>query len=224
MNVGNSSSRPPYHVPRVTNRLPEHKRSTWSESSTDRPRRSATSPTCAGARWRRSCVGDGDREPDAGLVLRPWRHLHRRGRDGTRSIGAVDEGADLVDIGGVKAGPGDHRRRGRGDAAGGAVRRGDPGEVPGAVDQRGHLAQRRRPAAVAEGADLINDTWAGADPDLVAGRRRNGRGHRLLPHRRRRSAHPSAPCSLRRCGGRGDRRSRRRRRECRPAGVRADGS
>ncbi|MFC9786256.1 dihydropteroate synthase [Rhodococcus sp. NPDC127528] len=81
---------------------------------------------------------------------------------------AVDEGADLVDIGGVKAGPGDEV-----DATE-EIRRVVPfveairGRYPDlliSVDTwRGDVARLACPA----GADLINDTWAGADPELVA--------------------------------------------------------
>ncbi|WP_054816348.1 dihydropteroate synthase [Nocardia arizonensis] len=80
---------------------------------------------------------------------------------------AVDEGADLVDIGGVKAGPGDHV-----DAAEesrrvlpfvGAIRDKYPDLLISIDTWRSRVAR----AAVAVGADLINDTWAGADPDLV---------------------------------------------------------
>lgn len=80
---------------------------------------------------------------------------------------AVAEGADLVDIGGVKAGPGDEV-----DTAE-EIRRVVPfvaairGRYPDlliSVDTwRSDVARR----ACREGADLINDTWAGADPQLV---------------------------------------------------------
>ncbi|MGW1743769.1 dihydropteroate synthase [Nocardia sp. NPDC001965] len=80
---------------------------------------------------------------------------------------AVDEGADLVDIGGVKAGPGEHV-----DAAEetrrvvpfvAAIRQAYPDLLISVDTWRSEVAR----AAVAEGADLINDTWAGADPELV---------------------------------------------------------
>ncbi|MCZ4557067.1 dihydropteroate synthase [Rhodococcus sp. PvR044] len=80
---------------------------------------------------------------------------------------AVDEGADLVDIGGVKAGPGDEV-----DTAE-EIRRVVPfveairGRYPDlliSVDTwRGPVAR----LACGAGADLINDTWSGADPTLV---------------------------------------------------------
>ncbi|MGW5388060.1 dihydropteroate synthase [Nocardia sp. NPDC003963] len=80
---------------------------------------------------------------------------------------AVSEGADLVDIGGVKAGPGDHV-----DAAEesrrvvpfvAAIRERYPDLLISVDTWRSDVAR----VAVAEGADLINDTWAGADPELV---------------------------------------------------------
>ncbi|HEY5858089.1 MAG TPA: dihydropteroate synthase [Aldersonia sp.] len=89
---------------------------------------------------------------------------------------AVDEGADLVDIGGVKAGPGDEV-----DAAEETRRvvsfvawiRDRYPRLPISVDTwRSDVARR----AVAEGADLVNDTWAGADPDLVAVAAETGAG------------------------------------------------
>ncbi|WP_280217920.1 dihydropteroate synthase [Nocardia neocaledoniensis] len=80
---------------------------------------------------------------------------------------AVDEGADLVDIGGVKAGPGEtvdaaeETRRVVPFVA--AIRAKYPDLLISVDTWRGGVAR----AAVAAGADLINDTWAGADPELV---------------------------------------------------------
>ncbi|MEU7873209.1 dihydropteroate synthase [Dactylosporangium sp. NPDC049140] len=80
---------------------------------------------------------------------------------------AVGEGADIVDIGGVKAGPGETV-----DAAE-ELRRTLPTvekiramfpEVVISIDTwRAEVARE----VVAAGADLINDTWAGADPALA---------------------------------------------------------
>ena len=79
---------------------------------------------------------------------------------------AVDEGADVVDVGGVKAGPGEDV-----DAQTEAARvvpfiewlRGTFPELLISVDTwRADVAKQ----ACAAGADLINDTWAGADPAL----------------------------------------------------------
>ncbi|GAA1139497.1 dihydropteroate synthase [Kribbella jejuensis] len=80
---------------------------------------------------------------------------------------AAGEGADLVDIGGVKAGYGEpvseteELRRTVDFVAG--IRARHPELVISVDTYRSGVARR-----VAEaGADLINDTWAGADPDLV---------------------------------------------------------
>jgi dihydropteroate synthase len=80
---------------------------------------------------------------------------------------AVDEGADLIDIGGVRAGYGpavdvaEELERVLPVVA--AVRERFPQLVISVDTWRAAVAER----AVAEGADLINDTWAGADPELV---------------------------------------------------------
>jgi dihydropteroate synthase len=80
---------------------------------------------------------------------------------------AVSEGADIVDIGGVKAGPGtevdvaEELRRVVPFVM--AVRERHPDLVL-SVDTWRHEVAR---AACRAGADLINDTWAGADPRLV---------------------------------------------------------
>ncbi|MCE4264654.1 dihydropteroate synthase [Rhodococcus sp. MS16] len=80
---------------------------------------------------------------------------------------AVDEGADLVDIGGVKAGPGDlvdtdeEVRRVIPFVA--AIRDKFPDLLISIDTWRSDVARLARK----EGADLINDTWAGADPELV---------------------------------------------------------
>jgi dihydropteroate synthase len=80
---------------------------------------------------------------------------------------AVADGADLVDIGGVKAGYGEpvsedeELRRTVNFVAG--IRARHPELVISVDTYRSGVARR-----VAEaGADLLNDTWAGADPDLV---------------------------------------------------------
>ncbi|AOD22295.1 dihydropteroate synthase [Rhodococcus sp. p52] len=81
---------------------------------------------------------------------------------------AVAEGADLVDIGGGKAGPGEvvdsdeEIRRVVPFVA--AIRERYPDVLISVDTWRSEVARR----AVGEGADLINDTWAGADPELVA--------------------------------------------------------
>ena len=93
-----------------------------------------------------------------------------------RIDGAVSAGASIIDIGGVKAGPGD-------DVSVAeeidrvvpliAAARGRHPDVTLSVDTwRAPVAE----AAIAAGADLINDTWAGFDPELVevAGQHRVG--------------------------------------------------
>ncbi|MFY1696156.1 dihydropteroate synthase [Solwaraspora sp. WMMA2101] len=80
---------------------------------------------------------------------------------------AVADGADIVDIGGVKAGPGtavgvtEEIDRTVGTIA--AVRAAFPDLVISIDTWRAEVARE----AVAAGADLLNDTWAGADPQLA---------------------------------------------------------
>jgi dihydropteroate synthase len=80
---------------------------------------------------------------------------------------AVTDGAEIVDIGGVKAGPGDEVgpaeeiRRTVGTVS--AVRQRFPDVVISIDTWRAEVATE----AVAAGADLLNDTWAGADPALA---------------------------------------------------------
>jgi dihydropteroate synthase len=80
---------------------------------------------------------------------------------------AVDDGADIIDIGGVKAGPGDEV-----DADEEARRtvpfiervRAELPDVVISVDTwRADVARR----CLDVGADIVNDTWAAHDPDLV---------------------------------------------------------
>ncbi|WP_416905730.1 dihydropteroate synthase [Micromonospora echinospora] len=80
---------------------------------------------------------------------------------------AVAEGAEIIDIGGVKAGPGDEVdvaeeiRRTVDTIA--AVRSAFPDVVISIDTWRAEVAVE----AVAAGADLLNDTWSGADPALA---------------------------------------------------------
>ena len=122
---------------------------------------------CGRARAGRPRRGHGDRQPHPGLVLRPRRDLRRRRPRWTPCDRAVADGADIVDIGGVKAGIGadvDADEEIRRVVPFVATR---PRPPPGPGDQRRHLAGRGRRAACEAGADLINDTWAGADPALA---------------------------------------------------------
>lgn len=91
---------------------------------------------------------------------------------------AVDDGADLVDIGGVRAGQ-------EGDVVSAqeevdrvlpllaAARERFPDLVLSLDTWRAEVAQ----AAAEVGIDLVNDTWAGADPDLVHVAARTGAGY-----------------------------------------------
>jgi dihydropteroate synthase len=79
---------------------------------------------------------------------------------------AVADGADIIDIGGVKAGPGvdvdeaEEIRRVVPFVS--EVRARHPDIVISVDTWRGAVGR----LAVAEGADLLNDTWAGVDPTL----------------------------------------------------------
>ena len=80
---------------------------------------------------------------------------------------AVDEGAAIVDIGGVKAGPGaavDTAEGIRRTASFVAMVRGrHPGLVISVDTWRAEVGR----VACAEGADLLNDAWGGYDPTLL---------------------------------------------------------
>ena len=81
---------------------------------------------------------------------------------------AVEDGADIIDIGGVKAGPGDEvgpaEERRRTVPTVSAVRKRFPDVVISIDTWRAEVAR----AAIDAGADLINDTWAGVDPAIAA--------------------------------------------------------
>ncbi|MGW5556153.1 dihydropteroate synthase [Micromonospora sp. NPDC003944] len=89
---------------------------------------------------------------------------------------AVDEGAAIIDIGGVKAGPGadvdvaEEIRRTVDTIA--AVRAAFPEVVISIDTWRAEVATE----AVAAGADLLNDTWSGADPALMRVAAQTGAG------------------------------------------------
>jgi dihydropteroate synthase len=89
---------------------------------------------------------------------------------------AVDEGAAIIDIGGVKAGPGDdvdvaeEIRRTVDTIA--AVRAAFPDVVISIDTWRAEVATE----AVGAGADLLNDTWSGADPALARVAAQTGAG------------------------------------------------
>jgi dihydropteroate synthase len=81
---------------------------------------------------------------------------------------AVADGADIIDVGGVKAGPGDdvspaEEIRRVADLIA-AIRAAHPEIVISADTWRAEVAE----AAADAGADLVNDAWGGADPGLAA--------------------------------------------------------
>ncbi len=89
---------------------------------------------------------------------------------------AVAEGADIIDIGGVKAGPGpavDAAEEIRRTVATIAAVRGEfPGVVISIDTWRAEVAREAVPA----GADLLNDTWGGTDPELAEVAAQTGTG------------------------------------------------
>ena len=107
--------------------------------------------------------------------------------------GAVAGGADAIDIGGVKAGPGPEvtaaEERARVVPFIAAIRAAYPDLVISVDTWRAEVAD----AACEAGADLINDAWAGHDPELTAVAGAHGAGYvcahtgghtpRLDPHR-----------------------------------------
>ena len=106
---------------------------------------------------------------------------------------AVRDGADIIDIGGVKAGPGtdvdEPAEIERVVPFVRAVRERHPELVISVDTWRSVVAD----ACLVAGADLVNDAWGGVDPDLavVAGRHRaaivcthaGGQAPRTRPHR-----------------------------------------
>ena len=116
---------------RSTAAPPGAHRSRWPRSS--RPRRAAAvvlRARCAGryrlgdrvARPHGAHARDGHPQPDARLVLRRRRDVRARRRSCAGPSSSSTEGADLLDVGGVKAGPGPEVERGRGARPGGPVR------------------------------------------------------------------------------------------------------
>ena len=86
----------------------------------------------------------------------------------------VDQGADIVDIGGIKAAPGhdidpDEERRRVVDFVA-QVRADHPGLVISVDTWRAEVAD----AVCEAGADVVNDAWGGADPGLVEVAARHG--------------------------------------------------
>jgi dihydropteroate synthase len=89
---------------------------------------------------------------------------------------AVADGADIVDIGGVRAGPGDEVTPAQEiDRVAGlvaAVRERHPGVVISVDTWRAEVGE----VVAQAGADLLNDAWGGADPRLAAVAARYGTG------------------------------------------------
>ena len=133
---------------------------------------------------------------------------------------AVDAGAPIIDIGGVKAGPGDDVDVDRRAGSHGRVRRGGARRLPGCRDQRRYVAHEVGDAVCRAGADLLNDAWGGYDPELVHVAAEHGVGVVCTHTGWRDTAHPPAPRPVRRCGrlGPGDS-SRRKPARAEAAGV-----
>ena len=88
---------------------------------------------------------------------------------------AVADGADVVDIGGVKAGPGAEVNAAEELRRTVAVRRGGPrGRTRSSSSASTPGGPRSPTRSCAAGADLLNDAWAGARPGAGRGRRRPG--------------------------------------------------
>ena len=108
-------------------------------------------------------------------------YVHGAFVDDTAALAAVRrvvaEGADAIDVGGVKAGPGtdvdaeQERRRVVPFIA--AVRAEHPDLVISVDTWRAEVAD----AACAAGADLVNDAWAGHDPRILAATAAHGAGY-----------------------------------------------
>ena len=114
----------------------------------------------------------GDRQPHARLLLRPGPHV--RARTGGR--GGAGRRRRPAPTGWTSAACRSRRGRPisveRGDRPGGPGRRRDPGR-DGRRHLGRHLPRRGRPAALAAGADVINDTSGLRDPAMADGRRRD---------------------------------------------------
>jgi dihydropteroate synthase len=116
---------------------------------------------------------------------------------------AVRAGAQILDVGGVKAGPGDEvtvaEEIRRVVPVVGALRERHPGAVLSVDTWRAPVGA----AVAAAGADLLNDAWGGADPDLAHVAAEHGLGlvcahagglaPRQRPHR---PAHPGLAAAV----------------------------
>ena len=128
----------------------------------------------------------------------------------------IEEGADVVDVGGVKAGPGDSvdvdEEIARVVPFIEWLRDTFPDQLISVDTWRSAVAKQ----ACAAGAGLINDTWGGHDPGLAEVAAEFGAGLGVLASRRCDAADTTVSRQLRhhgaRCGRRCDRRGDRRRR------------
>ena len=107
----------------------------------------------------------GDRERHPGFVLRPGATFSDEGaRDAAHR--AIADGADVIDVGGVKAGPGESVDEDTEIARLVPfiewLRGAYPDQLISVDTWRSGVAR----VACAAGADLINDTWGGIDPAL----------------------------------------------------------
>ena len=162
---------------------------------------------------RRPTAGHGHREPHAGLVLRPGRHL-RRGRRARRPWTAPSTRAPTSWTSAASR-PGrattvdavEEIRRTVG------LRRRGARRFPDAGDQRRHVARTRSAGVCCEaGADLLNDAWGGVDPRAGAWWPRSSVPALVCTHAGGlAAADPPAPGGVRRRHG-GRRRSGRSRR------------
>ncbi|WP_153504316.1 dihydropteroate synthase [Cumulibacter manganitolerans] len=93
-----------------------------------------------------------------------------------RARRVVDEGADIVDIGGVKAGPGTEvsaaEEIDRVAPVVEALRAAFPDVVISVDTYRAEVAE----VVTGLGCDLVNDSWGGADPDVLTVTARSGAG------------------------------------------------
>ena len=135
---------------------------------------------------------DGDRQPDAGLLLQRRAAVRPRAGGGRRRAGR--RGGRRPRRHRRRPGrsrPG--RRRGRGAAARRAVRRRHARRAPEPADQRRHVARGGRGGGV-RGRRRAGQRHVGRSRPAAARRRREVRRRpRLLAHRRRGAAHAAAP-------------------------------
>ena len=133
----------------------------------------------------------GDRALIMAIVNRTPDSFYDRGANFTDEAAksaahrVIADGADVVDVGGVKAGPGENvdvdEEVARVVPFIEWLRDSYPDQLISVDTWRSAVAKQ----ACAAGADLINDTWGGHDPGPGRGRRGVRRGPGVLAHRRR---------------------------------------